>query len=59
MFEYLKNRLREPSTYAGIIVTAASYFHFTASDSQVQLIAAAAAAVAGAVLAFLPDRAPK
>ncbi len=55
MVQYVLNRLREPSTWRGVVylLTAAGV---AISPEQGQHIIAVGMAIAGAIAAFIPDR---
>jgi hypothetical protein len=55
--QYLLDRLREPSTWRGIVALMTA-FGVALSPEQTAAIVAAGLAVAGAIGAFAPDKTP-
>lgn len=54
--EWFSNRLREPSTWAGIVTLVSGALHMGVSDAMAQAIAAIGVAVGGLVAVVMEER---
>lgn len=54
--KFLLARIREPSTWAGVVALVAAWFGRELSPTETHTIAAAIVAVIGAILVFIPEK---